>query len=558
MSNRIRVDNIGSIGLIEDISSFETQPEAWSEVVNMRMGPQGIIRMLGEERSIGTDTTPLLINPYWMMHTKSPTKEYWLFMGQQKIYARGVGPAYTQTDITHAAGNYNADATKKWNGGFFQGNIVITNGVDQPQYWGIDSAVAMQDLNNLGAGAEKWPANYLAAFIAPFGKYLVAGNITKAGTQYPHLIKWSHPADPGSMPLKWDPTNAANDAGEYPLTDSEGAVVFGLGLGRQFMIYKEDCIIKMRWVGGNYIFNFDDKLSDVQGLLAANCACSFGSNLSSHFCIGQDDVFVHNGQTIESVVDKKLRQWLFNNIDITNYQRCFVVPNYAYSEVWLCFPEQGAEQPTLALTWNWTDGSVGVRELLRKSTGAAVRGTAALNGTPCIAVGTISDTSVEPWSDAGTWDSDTTIWDSRVFSPIFSRMIMADRSATKLIYRMDSSNKFDGTDFEGRLTRVGLAVTGKDRQGNWKVDSESEKLIQSLYPRVTGEPGATIYFSIGVQEKTEDSVTWSAEQPYVIGTTEHCEFFESGKVFSVRMRAPEGKQVTFLGYELEVDLIGKR
>lgn len=558
MPNRIRVDNVGSIGLIEDISSFELPPEAWSAVVNARMGPNGAIRFLGEEKALGTDSAALAINPLWMMNAKKPGKEYWIFMGTQKIYARSVGPAYTQTDITRAAGNYAATESLKWNGGVMQGFVVCTNNVDQPQYWGIDAAAAMFDLNNLGAGVDKWPANYLAKFIAPFGKYLITGNITKAGTNYPQLIKWSHPADPGSLPLKWDPTNPANDAGEYPLTDSAGDVVFGLGLGKQFMIYKEDCIIKMRWVGGNNIFSFDDKLSEVQGLLAPNCATNFGKNLSSHFCIGQDDVYIHNGQSVESVVEKKLRQWLFNNIDPNNYQRSFVVANYAYSEVWLCFPEIGAEQPTLALTWNWTDGSVGVRELIKRTTGGATRTTAAQKGTPCIAVGTINDTSTEPWSDPGTWDSDTSIWDSRVFSPVISRMLMADRSTSKLVYRLDSSNKFDGTDFEMSLERVGLAVTGRDRQGNWKVDSESEKLIQSLYPRLTGEAGTTVYFSIGVQEKAEDAITWSTEVPYIVGSSEHCDFYESGKIFSVRLRAPEGKQVTMLGFELEVDPIGVR
>jgi hypothetical protein len=416
----------------------------------------------------------------------------------------------------------------------------------------------MLDLNNLGAGADKWPANYIADWIAPFGKYLVAGNITKAGVNYPQLVKWSHPADPGSLPLKWDPTNPANDAGEYPLTDSAGSLVFGLGLGRQFMLYKEDCIVKMRWIGGNNIFDFNDKVSEVQGLLAANCACNFGKKLTSHFCIGQDDVFIHNGQTVESVIEGRLRRWLFNNIDVNNYARCFVVPNYANSEVWLCFPEQGAEQPTLALIWNWTDNSMGVRELLRTTTGSASRTTAALKGTPCIAVGTISDTSVEPWSDPGTWDSDTTIWDSRVFSPVVSRTLMADRSAAKLVYRLDSSNQFDGTDFEMSLQREGLAITGRDRQGNWRVDTESEKLVQGLWPRVTGELGTVIYFSVGVQDRSEDEISWSTEVSYTLGTDEHCDFYESGKIFSVKMRAPQGKTVVLLGYELDVTPIGVR
>jgi hypothetical protein len=74
-------------------------------------------------------------------------------------------------------------------------------------------------------------------------------------------------------------------------------------------------------------------------------------------------LILHNGQGPQSIVQGRMRKWLFNNLDTTNYARAFVVANYQTNEVWVCFPESGMAACTLALVWNWQDDTFSTRQL---------------------------------------------------------------------------------------------------------------------------------------------------------------------------------------------------
>jgi hypothetical protein len=373
--------------------------------------------------------------------------------------------------------------------------------------------------------------------------------------KYPHLVKWSHPAVPGSIPTIWNEADPAHDAGEYPLTDSEGPVVDGLKLGSNFFVYKSDAVYRMRLVGGQNIFAFDPMIG-TQGLLAANCVAKFGNELEMHVALGTDDLYVHNGQAISSIVDGKLKRWLFNQIDVTKYATCFVVAYEPYHEIWICFPESGALQPTMALVWNWKDQQFSIRDLCRNTTGTATR-TGATTGTPCIAVGTVATSDTEPWSgDPASWSSDTSLWAGKTFSPVISRLLMVDRSGQKYTYLLDQGFDFDGYAFETRLERIGIAITGRDQNGKYTVDTDSVKLCQGLWPRVSGQPGAVIYFALGTQMTPDAPVTWSAEQQYIIGTTEFCDFYETGRLFSIRCRSTQAVDFKLTGYDIDIMPIG--
>ena len=44
-------------------------------------------------------------------------------------------------------------------------------------------------------------------YCSPVQNYLIALDLTKSGTRYPHMVKWSAAADPGTVPASWDETD---------------------------------------------------------------------------------------------------------------------------------------------------------------------------------------------------------------------------------------------------------------------------------------------------------------------------------------------------------------
>ena len=143
------------------------------------------------------------VAPYWAMAVPIQSEVFWLYMGLAKGYT--VQQSGTHSDITRAAGDYTGAATDKWNGGVLGGIPVITNGVDAPQSWSpVSASQQLIDLPN-------WPANTSCRIIRPFKNFLVAFNITLSSTVSPYKIKWSNPADPGSVPSSWDHPDATKD-----------------------------------------------------------------------------------------------------------------------------------------------------------------------------------------------------------------------------------------------------------------------------------------------------------------------------------------------------------
>ena len=198
-------------------------------------------------------------------------------------------------------------------------------------------AVPLVDLTN-------WPANTLCKVIKPFRNFLIALHITKSGVVSPHMVKWSHSADPGTLPSSWDETDATKDAGEFELTDIEtGLIRDGLALGNRFYIYKDSATHMMQHIGGQFIFHVEPFLL-ASGILAADCVSMLPNGLG-HFVATGDDIVIHDGARSQSILNKKWRRFLSNDIDSTNFRRSFTLVNRKEQECWLCYPEVGQTLP---------------------------------------------------------------------------------------------------------------------------------------------------------------------------------------------------------------------
>lgn len=528
MPKKIEFHNLGARGIIRDIPSHLLEPEAWSDGGNVRFVDNKVVKFKGHSALFD----PPSIAPYWAIGVPTVEEFAWLYTGLAKAYTFASG---VHTDVTRVAGDYTASAEIPWNGGILGGLPIITNGTDDPQVWNPPvPATPLVDLPN-------WPADTLCRIIRPFKNFLIAMDVTKSGTRFPHMVKWSHSAVPGAVPSSWDETDPTLDAGEDELTDTKsGFIVDGLQLGDSFIIYKEASVHSMRFVGGTFIFAFAGNLDSV-GALSTRCIRPVDKG-KQHFVGAPDDIYVHDGRSARSLLDKKQKKWFINTIDADNAKKSYAVQNFRDSEMWFCFPESGQTLPSLALVWNWKDDTIGTR---------------ALPNAAFIAEGVTNVTTTEDWdSDTGTWDTDITLWGERLFDVLNKRLVICDPTNTKL-FKADDTNQFNAVNFTSFVERTGLAIVGQDRFGNPKVDVESMKLVSTIWPKVTGGP---INVRVGTQEFLEGAISWSSALSFDPTTQNRLDLLDSfppGRFIAVRFESAADVEWELHGYDLEIDIVGK-
>lgn len=402
----------------------------------------------------------------------------------------------TQTDITGTAHTGTAD--DKWTSCVLGGVYIQNNGVDAPQYWGGDVLTTLDDLPG-------WPASTTCKSLRSFKNYLIALNVTKSGTNYGSMVKWSHAAEPGSAPSSWDETDPTLDAGEFDMAETPDTVVDGLPLGDIFVVYKSRSMYALQYVGGNDIFRLQ-RLPGDHGLLSQNCAVAIPGG---HVCLTASDLIIHNGAGPQSIIDGKMRRWLFSRIDSTNYKRCFVASIPARSEVWVCFPDVGQAACTTALVWNYQSQTFGVRDL---------------PNVTAAAFGPLSSSATDEWDgDTDPWDSDLSAWDQVDVSQADQRVLMS--SADSALYLMDQSMQFAGESFTSRVERKGMPLG----------DQSVVKVIREVIPRIDAADGTQVYIQVGGANDAERSPAWSSPVTYTVGTSYKADTFASGRYLSVRV-----------------------
>lgn len=487
--SRVSIPSLGSVGLIADVQPQELPDSGLSDVLNIRLRNGSAERMLGDRQVL---TAPS-VTPYYLQIFSTADSKYMIHAGTGAVFA---DDGATRTDITGPALTGSID--NRWSGGTLNGVFVMNNGVDKPMYWGGNVATDLATLTG-------WGATWKCSTLRPHKNYLVALDITKGTTRYPTMVKWSAAADPGTIPASWDEADPTIDAGEVDLADSPGVLIDAMPLGDALIIYKESSMYAMSYIGGQYIWQFS-KLPGESGMLARGCGCLVPMG---HLVLTKGDVVVHAGQGAQSIVNDKVRKWLFDNMSAIYFSRAFVVSNPAYSEAWICFPSGINSSCDKALVWNWSDNTFSVRELSGVTYG-------------CSGMFPITDDNTWAGDSAG-WDSDATTWSQSDLSSAQSRVFLC--SNTPMIMASDIGSDFHGAGFTAKVERVGMALGAPDRV----------KVLRAIFPRIDGATGQTVYVQAGGAMDVEGPYAWSDPVPYVIGSTYRADTFASGRFLAWRI-----------------------
>jgi hypothetical protein len=516
---QIDINDVGTVGVVRDMPPHEIPPEAWTLAENVRFEDDSVVQLLGYTQIFGTPGTA----PYFAQFVSAPLAPWWLYAGLASIWAYNGASHF---NITRAAGAYNATSAAQWQGTNLGGIPILNDGVDPPQWWsGFTGGTLMQNLTN-------WPANFTCKVLRAFGPYLMAMNITDTGVLKPYDVRWSHPADPGSLPVTWDITDPTHDAGQVSLSDVDsGQIVDGLPLQGQFYVYKENSCWRFRDIGGQFIFDENPFLENT-GLLAPRCLAITGDG-QRHFWCAQDNLYVHDGNSAKPLLNRKTQRYLFNAIDVGNYSNSFVFVNGVRREGWFCYPSSGNVLPTRAMIVNYDTLAMTECDI----------------DFQAAATGTISTSDPETWASVtGLWTDDTQPW---VVSN--RRKILLCKPTVTKFEQLDLGLTRDGTVFTGLVQRQSLGMVGRNRRtGDWIVDFETRKMCHRIWPKMSG---STVNIRLGGQNYPGGPITWSPLTPFNPASQQYCDVFAEGAALCIEVSGQNGWKLD--GYKLDLMTTGR-
>lgn len=485
------VDNVGELGLNSDLPASELPPNMFTALHNVRATKAGIESIYNYSDGSGFATCAA---PFGVQYFENNAAKYWITASAVRITGHNGTSAVDLTTTWTAASALGVQLVP------FQSLLIANSGTATPRTWdGVTfTAGAMTALSN-------WPASQTARVIRAFKNFLVALDVTSSGgTRYSKRILWSHPAEPGTVPTSWDPTDTTKDAGWQDLADTPGNILDCLPMGDVNMVYKTDAIIAMSYVTTNQIFRFSTIIRG-QGALGVNCIAQFPGG---HCVLTSGDVIIHDGTgRYQSIVSNRVRRAIFGRLHASNSDYAFVVPQPQFDEIWICLPKLADEGDStytcdLAYCWNYLTGAITTRDLPNVQAGA-------LGYPRATAAAFTWATETRTWAEMAeaTWN------DPQLNSYKYQLMMVG--YGTSALFLMDNYSSTVQIP-DGYAERIGLAVVGQKKNGEFKVDTTSRKIVVGLWPSVTmsGNMGS-ITVSVGGQEKLSGPVEWVEVEDFV-------------------------------------------
>lgn len=303
--------------------------------------------------------------------------------------------------------------------------------------------------------------------VRPFKYYVVA----LSGRD----VYWSDAADPGSLPTTFT-SSATNDAGTNTLAETNGFCVDCLPLGDVNIVYKEDSMYAMQYIGGNSVFQFT-RIPGNDGLVARRCIVN--TPVGQVFINQNLDIKIHQGGQAKSISDGRVRKWFASHFSNFSSARVplslYLVTNPEKNEVWVCFSSVGSTSVAdLALVWNWDQDLWSINDLY------AIAGSQTFSG-----------------ASSGVWPTGVSGQDRLVLVNGAGSVRVVDSSAT--------------TGVSGLLERKGIDFGDRD----------TLKYIDGTRANIDGTAGDAWQIYHGASATADGAVTYASPATYTVGTTDY-------------------------------------
>ena len=395
-----------------------------------------------------------------------------------------------------------------------------------------------------------WPSGMKTTALRSFGDFLLALGTVESTLAYPNRVRFSDPVLANQVPSTWDETDLTNSAGFNDLVQMKTPIVDGATLGSNFLVYSQDQVWGMEFVGGTFIFNFR-KLFDDAGVINQNCIMEVEGR---HYVFDRDDIYVTDGNTRQSICDGRVRDYIFSGLDNSKANLCFVIHNSILEELYFCYHtgDDMAVYPdgdacNRAAVYNYKEDNWSFQDLPNVVSGSEA-----------------NVNSVFSYADATqTYDNIGGSYHDQD-SPYTRHPLVVSKSGGGVtysrVYGIDLVNTgslaqpVDTDVYTGMLLeRIGIDL---DDSG---VPLSGYKVISKIYPQIsTPNSNGTFEFTFGAGDTPNatpsygSTTTFDALQDYKLDTR------IAGRYLSYKMTTPTDKDFALSGMDVEVIVTGRR
>lgn len=228
-----------------------------------------------------------------------------------------------------------------WSQANYGQNLVFNPRGGPIYYWVVDTtpstfnrAQVLSDTNtNTQNGNQYWLTDSACPTIANYvmvsdaSRFVIAfGTDTLGdGVQNPMLVSWSDQEDL----LTWAPA-ATNQAGSYTL--SRGSqIVTALQARQEILVFTDAALYSMQYLGAPFVWGFQ-LLADNISVVGPNAVTS-ANNVT--YWMGQDKFYMYSGRV--ETLPCTLRQYVFQDINLTQSSQFFASTNEGFNEVWFYY-----------------------------------------------------------------------------------------------------------------------------------------------------------------------------------------------------------------------------
>jgi hypothetical protein len=540
MPQILPVRSVGDVGVITDVSPASLPPNAFTRAKNVRFD-EGKVSRAPVFRNIKDS---LAITPRFTHAIPAATSSSYASIIL-------VSPTYEIREYTNGsvASRQGSISTASSSPARFTGtalaDITYLNRNDRVPVYMANGGTQFADLPN-------WDANWRAESLRAYGDFLIALNTVESGTGYSSRVRWSNLAVANSVPDSWDATDTAKSAGFNDLIEMKTPIIDGATLGTNFIIYSKDQVWLMEFTGGTFIFNFRKLFSDV-GIINQNCAVEVEGK---HFVFGDNDIYIHDTHSKQSIVDERVKQYIFTGLNTAKTDRCFVQANPDLEEVYFCYVSgddmaeyTNGDRCNRAAVYNYKNSTWSFLDLPNISSGT--HGSVSSVATYATVVGSYE-------SIGGTYYSQEAGFDTHA-------LFVGESNTTDGI----TSHKLYGLDMPGTGSLLSYLFDAQANKGPYlervgiDLDEVTElrryKIISKIYPQIeTYSSNKQFNFTFGAADLQASAPTYENQVTFDASTDHKIDSRAAGRYLSYKFTVPDNKNFAFIGFDIELTLTGRR
>ena len=529
------IRGLGAVGVITDIDPYSLPINAYTRAKNVRFN-EGKVTRAPVYRDISGNLT---INPKFIYGVSALAgfdvvlvvgDNFDIYEMSNGILAQKYNSSLTISPVTPVTATILADV----------------------QYINRSNAVPVQRVPSASnfSVLPNWPSNTTTTAIRSYGDFLIALGTIENGVEYPNRVRFSDPVLANQVPTTWDETDLTNSAGFNDLVQMKTPIVDGATLGSNFLVYSQDQVWMMEFVGGAFIFNFR-KIFDDAGVINQNCIQEVEGK---HYVFDRDDIYMTDGNTRQSICDGRVREYIFSGLDNSRTDKCFILHNSLLEELYFCYHSgddmaelTDADKCNRAAVYNYKEDNWSFYDMPNVVSGTEANvnsvSTYAESTTTYDDVGGSYHSQESPYQRHPLLlgSSGVGIADSKVYG-----IDLLEKGSLSQSIDTNVSNPFF-------LERVGLDL---DDQG---IPLTGYKVISRITPQIsTDSSNGTFEFTFGAADLPHAAPNYGSMVGFDALSQYKVDARMSGRYLSYKVSTSADKDFNFTGMDVEVAVTGRR